>query len=577
MMSQGLTRAVPAPARRRIRVLAAAAAGAFLVVQAQAVAATPPQLTKPVQVTTGDVDPGRTYTTPALAIDPANPLHVVTTVAEARTRRCGLARSTDGGQTWKRLDSSPSLPSYPYCFTANFAASQAMVAFGRNSTLYYALPGWDVQDQGNRFNVSLLLARSTDLGNTWHTTLVRDTRGKQGEDQENAGRPVTSLVVDTKHGNDDIVYVTWTRTLPNKAAPNAEPVRPFLAVSTNGGRDFSQPVDLVAGVFDNAAIRAEAIRTTTTIAGSTTTTAPAGSRADKIDQAANFGGRDASLALDDNGAVYVVWRAQTANLNPASLNALFLSTSTDRGKTFAVTQVTDWTVRARQPILRWSKDGGRRGTLHMVYEGSDHPTVTNDSDIFYRRSTDGGKSWTDRVVLNTDDPSKLFAQGIPNMTVAPNGRVDVVWWDLRNDPGINFGNDVYHVSSPDNGRTWSKNLRVTDQLVDRRVGVFGNNFDVSGPPALAATNAYVLVGWDDTRNAAPGELGAGTQDLFTAALQYTAVAGGTSRAVKLALAAVGGLVAVGLAMLLVAVGGRDRSQGRARPARAGTRTGAGVG
>ncbi len=538
-----------------IAVLAWAGAGPAVAVQ-------DPVLTKPVQVTAGDVDPGRTYTTPSVAVDPANPLTVVATASEARTRKCGLVRSRDGGQTWDRPDAAPSLPSHPYCFTANFAASQALVAFGRNSTLYYALPGWDVQDSGNRFNVSLLLARSTDLGNSWKTTIVRNTRGKEGEDQENAGRPITSLVVDTRSGSEDIIYVTWSRSLPNKAAPNAEPVRPFMAVSTDGGKAFSDPIDLTAGVFESEAIRADGLKTTTTIAGSapapTTTAPPAGSRVAQPNQAANFGGRDASLTVDRKGTIYVAWRAQTANITPAVQNAIFLSKSTDRGKTFTVTRVGSHSSRLRQPILRWSPKGGGDGTLHLVYEGATRPEVNGDSDIFYRRSADGAKTWTDHRVLNDDDPAKLFAQGIPNMAVAPNGRLDVAWWDLRNDPGISFGNDVYYASSTDNGDTWSKNIRVTDQLVDRRIGVFGNNFDVSGPPALATSNAFAVFGWDDTRNAKPGELGAGTQDLFTAAAQYKAVGGGTSAAVKVGLAAMAGLLLVGLVLLIAARLARGR-------------------
>lgn len=546
------------------RCLAVAAIAVVLTTAGSVSAAEPPQLTKPVQVTTGDVDPGRTYTTPSIAVDPSNPLTVVATLSEARTRKCGLMRSGDGGQSWERLDSSPALPTHPYCFTANFASSQALVAFGRSSTLYYALPGWDVQDDGNRFNVSLLLARSTDLGNTWQTTIVRNTRGKAGEAQENAGRPITSLVVDTKHGNEDIVYVTWTRSLPNVLAPNAEPVRPFIAVSTDGGRAFSEPIDLTAGVFNSETVRAEALKTTTTLATAspspTTTAPPAGSRVALPNQAANFGGRDASLTIDKKGTLYVAWRAQTSNITPAVQNAIFLSTSTDRGKTFSVTQVGAYTPRARQPMLRWSPEGGRDGTLHLVYEGTSRPDVANDSDIFYRRSLDGGKTWTDHKVLNDDDPAKIFVQGIPNMAVAPDGRVDIAWWDLRNDPGINFGNDVFYASSSDNGATWSKNIRISDQLIDRRVGVFGNNFDVSGPPALASSNAFAVFGWDDTRNAKPGELGAGTQDLFTAAAQYKAVAGGTSRVVKVVLAAVAGLLFVGLILFLAALGSR-----RSRP------------
>jgi len=545
------------------RYLAIAAIAVALTTPGTVSAAEPPQLTKPVLVTTGDVDPGRTYTTPSMAVDPSNPLTMVATLSEARTRKCGLMRSGDGGQSWERLDSSPALPTHPYCFTANFASSQALVAFGRNSTLYYALPGWDVQDDGNRFNVSLLLARSTDLGNTWQTTIVHNTRGKAGEAQENAGRPITSLVVDTKNGADDIVYVTWTRSLPNAVAPNAEPARPFMAVSTDGGRVFSEPIDLTAGVFNSETVRAEGLKTTTTLATAspapTTTAPPAGSRAAQPDQVANFGGRDASLAVDRKGTLYVAWRAQTSNITPAVQNAIFLSTSTDRGKTFKVTQIGPYTPRARQPMLRWSPEGGRDGTLHLVHEGTSRPDVANDIDIFYRRSVDGGKTWSDHKVLNDDDPAKIFPQGIPNMAIAPDGRVDIAWWDLRNDPGISFGNDVYYASSSDNGTTWSKNIRITDQLIDRRIGVFGNNFDVSGPPALASSNAFAVFGWDDTRNSKRGELGAGTQDLFTAAAQYKAVGAGTSRLVKVVLAAVVGLLFVGLILLLAALGSR-RSQ-----------------
>lgn len=547
-----------------------------------ATGAEPVRVTKPVQVTTGDVDPGRTYTTPSVAVDPASPQTVVATVSEARSRKCGLARSLDGGRTWSLPDSSPSPASYPFCFTANFAVAQGQVAFGRNGRLYYALPGWDVQDGGNRNNVSLIVARSDDLGDSWQSTVVRNTRGKQGKEVENAGRPITSLVVDTRRGNDDVVYVTWTRNLPNATAPNAEPVEPFVAVSRDGGRTFSDPVDLTANVFNDATIRAEALKTTTTTTptGPTTTTTapPADSRAAQPDQAANFGGRDATLTVDRKGTVYVAWRAQSANITPAVFNALFLSKSTDGGKTFSVSQVTPWVPRARQPILRWSPEGGGTGTLHMVYEGTNRPgNVGDDSDIFYQRSTDGGKTWSPFKLLNDDDQNQVFAQGIPNMTVAPNGRLDVVWWDLRNDPGLNFANDVYHTSSTDNGSTWSKNLRVTDRIVDRRVGVFGNNFDVSAPPGLAASDEFILVGWDDTRNAQPGELGAGTQDLFAAAVQYEAVGGGTSKVAKAILAGIVGLVAVGLVLLTIGLAGRRR--GEPPPARdtARGRTPAGVG
>jgi hypothetical protein len=534
----------------------------FLFMQAGASAAGPPRITKPVQATTGDVDPARTYSGPSVAIDPENPMTVVAAMGEMRTRRCYLVRSADAGHTWKRLDTSPSTPSYPFCLSTNFAVGMAHVAFGRHHTLYYALPGWDTQDRlGGAGDVSVLLGRSTDLGDSWQTTLVDDVRGKQG-DQVESNRPVTSLSVDTHSGSQDIVYVGWFRSFPNLLAPNLEPVHPMVGVSSDGGKTFAPPVDVSKGAFDSPAVRTQAFQGTTTVPtlpGATTTTAVPGSRAAQPDLVANFGGRDTSVAVGNNGTVYVAWRSQTANHNPRPLPALFLSKSTDKGKTFTVSQITPFTYNiGGQPVLRWSPKGGADGTLHLVYEGTTRPQISGEADIDYQRSTDGGKTWSEPKILNDDDPAKLYAQHIPTIAVAPNGRLDAAWWDFRNDPGIN-GNDVYHASSADNGLTWSANDRITDQLDDRRVGVFGNNFDVTAPPGLASTNAYLAVGWDDTRNSKPGELGAGTQDVFVASVQYRALGGGSSKATKLVLAGVGGLLVVGLALVVGAFATRRKT------------------
>ncbi|MCA1674754.1 MAG: BNR repeat-containing protein [Actinobacteria bacterium] len=146
--------------------------------------------------------------------------------------------------------------------------------------------------------------------------------------------------------------------------------------------------------------------------------------------------------------------------------------------------------------------------------------------------------------------------------MAPNGRVDVTWWDTRDDPGV-YGNDVYYAASDDNGKTWSKNIRVTDRTIDRRIGVWGFNFDMSSPPGLASTDEFALLAWDDTRNADPTKpdsvaLGGGLQDIYTSAIQYEAVGGGASRTAQYALAGVVGLLVVGLALTVVALAARRR-------------------
>jgi len=522
-------------------------------------ASTSPRLTQPVQVTKGDVDPARTYTSPSVAIDPENPLNVVMGFVEARTRHCGLMRSADGGETWKRLDASPSTPSFPFCFVVSGNVDMIPVAFGRHHALYFGLSGYDDGDGGvNNGNISVLLARSDDLGDTWRTTVVRNARGKQPPDTETA-RPVSDVAVDTHSGAEDVVYVSWRAEFRTTTAPNLQPRLPQVSVSTDGGKTFADPVNVAAPAWAQAAARAEALKTTTTLPGaSTTTTPPAGSRAAQPDQPANFGGSNPSLTVDGRGNLYVAWVTHSSNISPAPVPAIWLSKSTDHGKTYSASAITPFQQGLSTfgtERLRWSSGGGALGTLHLVYEGTTRPTVANDTDTFYQRSTDGGKTWSAGKVINDDDPQSQAFQNSPNLSVAPDGRVDVAWWDARNDPGVR-SHDVYYSSSSDGGVTWSKNLRLTDRLVDRRIGIWGNGFDVSAPPGIASTDKFLVVGWDDTRN---GNQLTQTQDLFTVDVQTARISGGTSKAAKFALAAVAGIALVGLALLVAASANRRRA------------------
>ncbi len=572
-------------ARCRVGLLAVA----FVVVaEGAALAADPLRLTKPVNATKGDDSPDRMYAGPFLLVDPADPRNVVASYVNFRTRRCGLMRSTDAGQSWKNLEQTPALSNYPFCLVNNSNVFHGPMAFGRNSTLYYALSGWDVEDReisklnapanavSNRLgNFSVVLGRSTDLGDTWQRTLVRNSRGLQGEAIED-NRPVMGVAVDSRSGNDDIVYVTYQASYPARMSPNAAPNLPMVAVSTDGGRTFGEPVNVAADAFKADAIRAEGIKiapTGTTIpppnVSTTTTTAPPqGSRAADPNRLENWGGRNPHMTVDGKGNVYVIWHSSTANITPAPPTGHFLSKSTDRGRTWQTTQVAPFDRKnGLASRLAWSSKGGDEGTLHWVHQRAEDPDLASYSNVYYRQSTDGGKTWSEPRVLPDEDPKNLNGKYIPNISIAPNGRVDVSWWDTRDDPGIR-SNDVYYTYSEDNGKTWAKNIRVTDQSINRQYGVWGVNFDQSSPVGMASTNAHTVFGWDDTRNTDPNfadnrTVGGGVQDIFTANAQFKAIGAGTPRAAKIVLAAVVGLLAVGLILLAVAVGSRRRTGGSA--------------
>ena len=559
---------------RSARRLAVLGAALLALAQGAAGAATSGSLrpTQPVDATKSDLNPDRTYTAPNYAVDPANPLHIVGAFMDLRTRRCGLIRSLDGGASWKILDAAPANDTDPFCLVTSRNVFHAYVAFGRNSTLYYGLIGWDNQDKAvGAGNTSVLLGRSTDLGDSWQTTIVRNNRGKSGNDTESDG-PMNGLVVDSHSGSQDIVYIAYRRSLPGFTSPNSAPGQPMVAISTDGGRTFGDPATVVDGAFSTDDARNNLLNATTTVPGSTTTTAVPGSLAAQPNQAANFGGGNASIAIDNKGTVYSAWGGSTANVTPSPPTSYFLSKSTDHGKTWTVTQISgpNYSNSGNQR-LAWSSGGGPNGTLSLVAQGNDQIQIGSLSHIWYFKSTDGGKTWSKPKTLDDDDPAKLVSQVVPNVTAAPDGRIDVAWWDTRDDPGIT-SNDVYYTTSSDNGNTWSKNVRITDQTDDRRVGVWLNNFNMSTPPGIISTNAFTLFGWDDTRASDPAtitqnqligpqDIGGGTTDIYTAAVQFKAIGGGVSKAVKVALAGIIGVLAVGLVLVFASFATRRRTAG----------------
>jgi hypothetical protein len=511
-----------------------------------AVGAGEPRVTASVRATGEDLAPTRTYGAPFLAVDPENPDHIVAATPEMRNRTCRLMRSLDAGRTWKLMDAFPSPQSYPFCFHTSGTSTQTPIAFGRDGVVYYALNGWDNQDVGSGSdhpgtyaNFSVLVARSNNLGETWDPVMVRDARGKTGAGQAENNRPINGLAVDSKTGSTDTVYVGWSQSFP-QATP-AQASQTVIATSTDGGRTYGEPVKVVGDYYKTVANKPDPEK---------------------------WGGSSPTLTVDDEGNVYAIFYASATGQPAGSQNnSILLAKSSDKGKTFTVTEVAPPSgFYQAGAIMDWSSEGGSDGTLHIVYEdkvatpGTDSAALLGDRDVFTRRSTDGGKTWSEPKMLNDDpwDPKDGgHTQNNPSVRVAPNGRVDAVWWDFRNDQG-QFQNDVYYSYSEDNGATWSKNIRANDRSIDRRIGVWSNGYDMRMPVGIASTNKVAVFAWDDTRNA--DQLTQG-QDVYTSIAQHEALGTGSSDALRYAVAALSGLALVGLILLAVSmITGRRRPQ-----------------
>jgi hypothetical protein len=379
------------------------------------------------------------------------------------------------------------------------------------------------------------------------------------------------------------VYVLYRRAFQNRNAPNAAPQEPVVAISRNGGKSFEEPVSSLGNVYQDPALRELPLSSRTTLPNTTTTAPAAGSLASRPNDIANYGASSngEGLTLDDKGNVYVAYMSEVANVSSPP-RAIMVSKSADKGKTWTSEMAVPFNYEQAQNVrLAWTPGGGSNGTLHVVWEWR-HPAELNSyADVGYVRSTDGGKTWSPPRSIADDDPKNLAGKFLPMLSVAPNGRLDAAWWDTRDDPGLR-GNDVYYAFSNDDGVTWSKNYRITDQIIDRRFGVWGNNFDQNSPPGLASTNQYALLAWDDTRFSRGEDgkvsldnpvnnngIGGGVQDIFVAAAQFSAIGGGTSKVAKAVLAGVIGLLVVGL--VLLALGLANRRKAGPVP-RAGSRT-----
>jgi subtilisin-like proprotein convertase family protein len=115
-----------------------------------------------------------------------------------------------------------------------------------------------------------------------------------------------------------------------------------------------------------------------------------------------------------------------------------------------------------------SSPGASRGNVYVAASvAASDPLAVN-----LIRSTDGGTTWSAPVRVD-DDPSQGNWQWLAAHSVAPNGRIDVVWNDTRASGQSNLS-QLYYAYSWDGGVTWSANVPVSP-VFDSLVGFPNQN------------------------------------------------------------------------------------------------------
>ncbi|MGH9129578.1 MAG: sialidase family protein, partial [Acidimicrobiales bacterium] len=429
---------------------------------------------------------------PGLAVDPANPRHIVEVDEDFIAGTCDYHVSFDGGATWAGgTIAAPAGFESPPCHQfdiGGYAHSDASVAFGSGGNVYTTFSS---QPSPTATTQSVLVARSTDGGRSFGAATVALAAGSDG--LATFQRP--QLAVKAHAGGDRVYVDAWggvvagthfgasSSSIPGCGQPCGFKI--VMATSDNGGSTWSAP---------------EAVSAPT--------------KPGKAGPAAPLGiTREQSRpVVAPNGDLYVAWRS-LAKVKPDT-DELVVGRSTNGGATWAPVVVGgagNAILGLRAPTMAV----GPHGTIYVAYQLQ---TSKGLPDIAVVHSSDGGVAWS--APASVVDPANVGDAHLPQISVAPNGRVDVAWFDFRNSPGTTMSlMDVYMASSTDHGQAFSANRRITDRSIDYDTGLFKRLLEkYFYTPAIAAIGANTdLVAWGDSRL---GNVTNADQDIFDAKVTF---------------------------------------------------------
>lgn len=356
---------------------------------------------------------------PTFAISPVDPNRIVVGWRQFPTinndsRYAGYAWSDDGGLTWHNGGVQDRPPGYP-----DGEQSDPLVKVNAQGVFYY----WS---EVFRPNYAQFMYRSTDGGQTWATPTAI-------EDPTNGDKPW--LAIDNTGGiGDGHLYGGWNHFNLNgycyvESTDGGATWSPSVRIADAGGTQWM--LHMVMGpegevyaawknysqnsIFITKSINAKDANIPTTF------------------DAFGSGGRDGlDLRIDSaNDPGYL-------NINPTGFHQLFLGVD--------------------------SSNGPRRGWVYALWPDKRRDTA----DLIFARSDDGGFTWETGLRVNDDGPGAI--QWMPAMSVAPNGRIDVVWFDTRNDSGHQAPwSQLFYSYSTDGGTNWAPS-RAISEAFDTTVG-----------------------------------------------------------------------------------------------------------
>ncbi|MCK5056225.1 MAG: exo-alpha-sialidase, partial [Candidatus Aminicenantes bacterium] len=152
-----------------------------------------------------------------------------------------------------------------------------------------------------------------------------------------------------------------------------------------------------------------------------------------------------AITVDSAGNINVAWQ----DISPGNWD-IFFSRSTDSGSSWsAAVNISNNSGHSLKPAIIVDS----AGNINVAW----YDYTPGNYDIFFRHSTDNGSSWSAAVNISNNSVYSSY----PAITVDSAGNINVAWYDYT--PG-NY--DIFFRRSTDSGSSWSAAVNISNNSGD---------------------------------------------------------------------------------------------------------------
>jgi hypothetical protein len=180
-----------------------------------------------------------------------------------------------------------------------------------------------------------------------------------------------------------------------------------------------------------------------------------------------------TLDVDSDGNLFIggvnlntggIWCVRSTNAkNGAVVPTFDRSTAVNLGGDIVFSEPINPEGLVGQVFLAVDRSGTSTNSNIYMLASVQPSGFATGSDVMFVRSTDGGSIFSAPRRINDDPVNHAKWHWFGTLSVAPNGRIDVVWFDTRN-AANNTDSQLFYSYSIDGGNSWAANVAVSNSF-----------------------------------------------------------------------------------------------------------------